>query len=379
MTRLVFVFIAIWIMFCACYGHAQYDIDTWNTVITNKAANDHQIPLTIHYPRNTEREHAVLLFHHGYHCPISEYNYIWQRLVPLGFIIVMPGDYTSRNSTDERKCAISLRFSLDFIKQCNMNQTSPLYQMVGQKAIAVGHSLGGGVVILCSSSNYSLGQSFDSSFDAVVSLSGRGNTDDFIHALKHITIPIFLWTASHDCCNSPNDSAIPYYHTISNNKTCKFMANIANGTHCGFMNASAEHAKSCAALSDELCASDRLRHHHITRETQMDIVIQYLIRFMDVTMKNQLLDNENQLDFAQMKQQLQQDTDDGVLTSYNYDCMESLQPNDDAKTQQFDYRILIIVCGAVVVVLCVGIGVYFKRRNKPKLQDTQLDMYMLHE
>ena len=34
-----------------------------------------------------------MVFNHGGDCKNTWYNYIWQNLVPLGYIVAMPGDY----------------------------------------------------------------------------------------------------------------------------------------------------------------------------------------------------------------------------------------------------------------------------------------------
>eukprot|EP01084_Bolivina_argentea_P218033 370077_1 len=295
------------------HSNGQYDINTWNTTIIN-TANNHKIPLTIHYPSNTNQTYPLMIFYHGWECMNTWYDFIWQSLVPKGLIIAMPNDYTENNTTNENKCAISQRYTLDWIKKsCNINKSCPLYNIVGNKSIAIGHSMGGGTTFLSSSSNYSLGQNFEYSFDAAFTLSGCGDTTDILQAIKYIDIPIFVFTATHDCMCPPETTAIPYYNTLPNN-TCRFLADITNGSHCGFMNAPQVHQDACNVFDVSACPTHN--HKNIALQTQIDIVMQYLTSFVNATMN----DDNNEQDFQRIGMQLQKDEVQGVMTVIDSSC-----------------------------------------------------------
>eukprot|EP01084_Bolivina_argentea_P230814 389391_1 len=207
MTLIYRLFCLITVHFIA-YNNGEYGVKTFSTTIVNTEANNHEIPITIHYPSaNVNEQYPVMVFYHGWECMITWYDFIWQTLVPLGLIVAMPNDYTASNATNENECAVTQRYTLDWIKQCNTNPSCPLYQLVSDKSIAIGHSMGGGVTFLSSSSNYSLQQTFKYSFDAAFTFAGCGDANDIIQAVKYIDIPIFIFTASHDCMCPPNSTA----------------------------------------------------------------------------------------------------------------------------------------------------------------------------
>ena len=295
-------------------GNAQYSIETLNTTIVNKEADNHEIPLTIHYPSDLTQTYPVMVFYHGWECMNTWYDFIWQTLVPMGIIVAMPNDYTANNTTDENKCAISQRYTLDWIKdECNVDTSCPLYGIIGDKSMAIGHSMGGGTTFLSSSSNYSLGQTFKNSFDAAITLSGCGDTDDIEQAVKYIDIPIFVFTASHDCMCPPDSTAFPYYQLLSN-ETCRFLADINNGSHCGFMNAPGIHQDACNTFDTSACPLHN--HDNIPLQSQIDIVMKYVVSFVNATIK----DGNNEQDFERISTELQKDQIDGVMYFSTSDC-----------------------------------------------------------
>ena len=78
-----------------CYGqNLNYAILSWQTVIHN-SVTDHRIPLKIHYPNstNSNEKYPLMIFNHGGDTKNTWYNFVWQTLVPLDYIVVMLGDY----------------------------------------------------------------------------------------------------------------------------------------------------------------------------------------------------------------------------------------------------------------------------------------------
>ena len=173
--------------------------------------------------------------------------------------------------------------------------------------------MGGGTTFLSSSSNYSLGQTFEYSFDAAFTLSGCGDTNNILQAVKYIDIPIFVFTASHDCMCPPDSTAFSYYQVLPNN-TCKFLADINNGTHCGFMDAPPIHQDACNTFDTTACPLHN--HESIPLQSQIDIVLKYLILFVNATMK----DNNNEQDFQRIGVELQKDVEDAVMYFATSDC-----------------------------------------------------------
>eukprot|EP01083_Nonionella_stella_P061178 159489_1 len=75
----------------------QYNISYYKRDIYDPRRPEHRIPLKLYYPKTSETNaitFPILVFGHclfaGLDLPPDEYNYIWQSLVPLGYIVAMP-------------------------------------------------------------------------------------------------------------------------------------------------------------------------------------------------------------------------------------------------------------------------------------------------
>ena len=297
------------------YGKS-YGIKTWNTTIVNPDVNDHPIPLTIHYPSDSSQKYPVMVFYHGWECEIRWYDFVWQQLVPLGVIVALPMDYIGNNQTNETLCALSQRYTLEWIKtKCNTDPKCPLHGIISTKSMAVGHSMGGGASILSASSHLDSGFNFQfkSHFDAAFIFSGCGDQHDIVEAVKSIDIPIFLFTASHDCMCPPDRTAFSYYKALPDG-TCRFVADIRNGTHCGFMNAPTVHEDACHVFDSVSCPFHD--HRNMNLDVQLDVVMEYLKMFVEATMGKEVDEKE----MKKIEEKLGKDKENGVMLSFDADC-----------------------------------------------------------
>ena len=240
-----------------------------------------------------------MIFTHGWECYNTWYNFTYQNLVPHGFILILPNDYSGNNDT-ATELSQSQRYTLDWIyNESNNNITSPLYGLTNNKYIASGHSMGGGATIL-SVSNANINQPNLRQFDTAIILSGCCS-DGCDYNAYNIEIPVFLFTATHDCMCKPGKSAYKYYNDIKGN--CKFLADIYNGTHCSFMDAPEIHQDACKTFDYGGCPL--AGHENIELQTQIDIVNEYMLLWM-------------QEEYGSVVDQLGRDKENGVMSNVEY-------------------------------------------------------------
>ena len=77
----------------------NYTICSWDTIIIDPSRSHHIIPLNIHYPCNNSNIYPLMIFGHASQSQNTWYNYIWEILVPQGYIIIMPGSYEYINDS----------------------------------------------------------------------------------------------------------------------------------------------------------------------------------------------------------------------------------------------------------------------------------------
>eukprot|EP01083_Nonionella_stella_P281410 957499_1 len=125
-------------------GLPNYSILTWETKIHNPVSG-HKIPLIVHYPAGGSNERfPIMVFNHGGDTKNTWYDFVWQWVVPLGYIVVLPGDY--EKYINDFHYAADQRYTLDYMyDDCNVNLTCPLYNKIMlNSSVASGHSMGGG-------------------------------------------------------------------------------------------------------------------------------------------------------------------------------------------------------------------------------------------
>eukprot|EP01084_Bolivina_argentea_P056786 103871_1 len=296
----------LYVAFCCCLYLVSglYDIGHYTVVIENPTNSRLNISVIIHYPKvtNTNIQFPAVVFNHGWTCHNTWYDYVWQAMVPLGYIVAMPGDDEDViNDETGKQYAGGQRGTLDYLRsQCNGNTHCPIYGLVGNKSAAMGHSMGGGATIM-SVSGVNLGAEFKYAFDAGFTYSGCGGTTQ---AVKSIKKPFFLMTATHDCICNPNTTSEKYYTEIPDNAACKMLGDITNGDHCNFEDG--VFANECRALENSECPADK---NDISAKEQQDITIGYTKLFLNATLYNE----NSKVIFSQITQKLQSDVKSGVM------------------------------------------------------------------
>eukprot|EP01084_Bolivina_argentea_P264120 447295_1 len=97
---------------------ATYNIATWDTIITNTMEPNisrAHIPINVWYPNttNNDSKFPLLIFGHCFLGKTRYYDYVWQAVVPNGYIVIIPRRFD--DTKDENPMARDLSYTFDWI------------------------------------------------------------------------------------------------------------------------------------------------------------------------------------------------------------------------------------------------------------------------
>lgn len=234
---------ALLLLFTICFSFtlfAQYQVGHTTITFNDPARSGgtgsgggagRQIQTEIYYPAATTGDNVavvagqfpVITFGHGFAMSWDAYSNIWQRYAAKGYILAFPrtegglipapshGDF----GTDLRQVA-------EKMLALNSNVSSIFNGKVLQKAIIMGHSMGGGATMLAGANN--------SNIVGVVGLAPAETNPSAITAAPNVSVPALIFSGTADGVTPPAEHHIPIYTGLVS--SCKNFVNITGGGHC---------------------------------------------------------------------------------------------------------------------------------------------------
>ena len=258
------------------YATAQpYAIGQTETAFYDPDRNDRPVPTRIFYPANSNGsgvpvasgEFPVIAFGHGFIMVYSAYQYLWEALVPEGYIIAFPTTEGSAiPAPDHLAFGLDLRFLIDKLKSEGENPTSLFYTHVADSSAVMGHSMGGGASFLACE-NFT-------GISTMVTMAAAETNPSAIQAAQNVTIPALLFSGTYDCVTPPPNHQEPMYNNLSS--YCKTHISITGGGHCYF----AGYNFNCS-LGELFCNPPAT----ITRAEQHAIVLTHLLPYLDFRLR----------------------------------------------------------------------------------------------
>lgn len=232
------------------------------------------IDTEIYYPAYTAGDNVpmangtfpTLVFGHGFVMTWNSYDYLWNGIVPAGYILVFPkseGSF-SPSHTDFGK---DIAFLVDAMKLEGLDQSSTFYNAVSDKSAAMGHSMGGGSAFLSIQ--------YNNSITALVTLAAAVTNPSSVTAASGIQIPSLTIAGANDCIAPTADHQTPMYSALSS--SCKTYINILEASHCQFAGTS-----FTCSFGEATC----LPASAITADVQHDLTLQLLLPWLANYLKN---------------------------------------------------------------------------------------------
>jgi len=195
-----------------------------------------QIQTEIYYPSYTSGENTpvatspdfpVIVFGHGFAMGWDAYQNIWEHVVPRGYIMAFVRTEGSLIPAPSH-ADFGADLALVVTKMLALNTTagSPFNGTIKQKAVIMGHSMGGGATMLAAANNTSIA--------GIVGLAPAETNPTAIGVCPNITVPALIFSGSSDGVTPPAQNHLPMYQGIAS--TCKSFVSITGGAHCYFAN-----------------------------------------------------------------------------------------------------------------------------------------------
>ncbi|MEZ5083480.1 MAG: hypothetical protein R2750_08530 [Bacteroidales bacterium] len=250
-----------------------------NTSITfsDPDRNNRSIPTQIFYPANTsgtnvplaDGQFPVIVFGHGFVMGYSAYQFLWEALVPGGYIVALPTTEGSL-SPDHLSLGLDLRFLVIKLKSEGENSASLFFGHVADSSAIMGHSMGGGAAFLAA-------DNFDG-ISALITFGAAETNPSAITAAAYVSVPALVFSGSNDCVTPPSVHQIPMYNNLAS--LSKTFISIAGGGHCYF----ADYNFNCS-LGEAFCSPSP----SISRAQQHAIILNHLTPYLDFQLKGDQL------------------------------------------------------------------------------------------
>jgi len=233
--------------------------------------DNRSIPTEIHYPALQAGEGVPaappppggfppLACGHGYLMPWDVYGWLWEGLVPAGYVVALPRT-GGELFPDHEDFGLDLAFVLRALREEAADPASPLYGAVAATGGVMGHSMGGGAAVLAAAS--------DPDIAALAGFAAAETNPSAAAAAAAVTAPSLQFSGSHDCVAPAEQHQLPIYDNLASD--CRAWASLLGGSHCQF----AAYNFTCG-LGEIGCPSPTL-----TRAEQQAIALLLLRPWLD--------------------------------------------------------------------------------------------------
>jgi len=195
-----------------------YKVGHKQVTYTDPARNNRSIQTEIYYPANTAGDNVaiasgqfpVLVFGHGFVMGWDAYQWLWDSIVPKGYIMAFPRTEGSI-SPSHSNFGLDLRFLNEKFKTENTTSASFFYQHIANTSAIMGHSMGGGSSFLAAE-NYT-------NFTTLINFAAATTNPSSITAASHVTVPLLMFIGENDGVAPPATHQIPMFDSCAS--SCK--------------------------------------------------------------------------------------------------------------------------------------------------------------
>ena len=253
---------------------------TW----TDLARGNRSITTEIWYPATVDGESTpvasapaagfpVISFGHGFLMSADRYEFLWEGLVPEGYIVLLPrteGSFLPNHGEFGR----DLAFLVGRMELEGMTTGSPFIGAVGDRSAVGGHSMGGGASVLAAS--------YDLGIDAVFNFAAAETNPSAAAAAATVLQPSLMLAGTDDCVTPLAQHQGLIHDALAS--SCRTLVELDGASHCQF------------AASDFFCNTGEFCSASISRTAQHDQTLGLLIPWLGAQLRG---DGADWIDFGQ--------------------------------------------------------------------------------
>ncbi len=254
----------------------QYEIGVVQWTLTDASRSDREVPVTIYYPSlqsgtnvpvaDTGQVFPVLVFGHGFVIGIDKYDYLWQGLVPQGYVIAFPAT-EGGIPPNHGRFGEDIAFVADTLVAAGTDPGSAFFGRVAPTAAVMGHSMGGGAAFLATGHSTNIG--------AIAVLAPANTSPSAVDAAGATSLPALILAGSKDNVTPISQHQQPMYDALPTQ--CKYLVPITEGSHCQF----AQGSFLCDAGEFSVCPFCSF----IADATQKGVTVELLSHWLDYTLR----------------------------------------------------------------------------------------------
>lgn len=237
------------------------------------------IPVAVYYPSNTGGENSlvanslagfpVISFGHGFVIETEAYSWLWEELVPEGYILIFPRtEGQLLPAPDHAAFGEDIAFCAEEIIRLGNLPSGPLSGKVYPRMAFMGHSMGGGAAYLAAQGNEDVA--------TTVTFAAADTDPSSISAASDVAVPSLVIAALEDCVTPQPSIQQPLYDNLP--AVEKAIVSLEGASHCNFTDGSASlcflgEGFSCSGFGPFI--SRGLQH-----ERTMEVILPWLNNYL---------------------------------------------------------------------------------------------------
>jgi hypothetical protein len=190
----------------------------------------------------------VVVFGHGYQQSFADYRYVWEGLVPHGYIVALHDRLTSDLTIDIDAYALDLIFIAGRLQGLGADPASPFGGHVAAATAIMGHSTGGGASFNAYDDAATLGLAAPTAIAAFAPLGDLTGSPVYgrspIDAAAGVAAPVLVLDGAEDCLCPPARHSEPIVAALPAT-TPALRVTLTRGDHCGFSDAAGPGLAKC--------------------------------------------------------------------------------------------------------------------------------------
>ena len=268
----------------ACHG-GMCAVLAERIVLYGSAYGAAGLPVEVRYPgfpggAVADGVFPLLVFGHGYRQSYADYAYIWEALVPHGYIIAFPDKLSASVTINIDAYARDLLFVADKMHALAGDAASRYFGRIAEDTAFMGHSTGGGAAVVAASQSGGV--------TTVVALAPLGNLlltpivgTSPIVAARDVRAPVLILDAGEDCVTP---CSIHSRAVHANFGSASYRVTVLQGDHCGFSDARGPGQSICVAAEAAACTAGLpllgWRGPTLGSATQNAVTVTYLLPWL---------------------------------------------------------------------------------------------------